>query len=72
MLIIIRLDHKLSYVTWKFIDISSVLGLLHRLDVSDVADVSEVHASSIFMVEVSVTDVYYCVYSFLALNFIPS
>jgi hypothetical protein len=33
-------------------DNNSVLGLLHRVDVGDVADASEVHASSIFRIEV--------------------
>jgi hypothetical protein len=34
-------------------DIDSVLELLHRVDVSDIADFSEVHGTSIFRVEVS-------------------
>jgi hypothetical protein len=37
---------------WSIIDINSVLELLHRLGIVDVVDVSEVHAASIFMVEV--------------------
>jgi hypothetical protein len=32
--------------------VNSALGLLHRVVVGDVADVSEAHAVSIFMVEV--------------------
>jgi hypothetical protein len=37
---------------WLIIDVGCVLGLLHRVDVGNVADVSEVHAPSIFSVEV--------------------
>jgi hypothetical protein len=33
-------------------DVNSVLELLRRVDVSEVANVSEVHAASIFMVDV--------------------
>jgi hypothetical protein len=33
-------------------DVNSVLGMLHRVDVGDVADVSEVHAALIFRVKV--------------------
>jgi hypothetical protein len=34
------------------IDVDSVLGLLHHVDVADVADIPEIHATSIFMVRV--------------------
>jgi hypothetical protein len=38
---------------WLITDVNSVLGLLHRVLVGDVVDVSEVHAASIFRVKVS-------------------
>jgi hypothetical protein len=43
-------DFRLSL--WLLIEVNSVLGLLHRVVVGDVVDVSEVHAGSIFIVEV--------------------
>jgi hypothetical protein len=41
-----------GFSRWLIIDVDFVLGLLHRVDVSDAADVSKVHAASIFRVEV--------------------
>jgi hypothetical protein len=32
-------------------DVNSVLGLLHHVDIGDVASVSDVHAATIFMVK---------------------
>jgi hypothetical protein len=37
------------------IDVNSVLGLLHRVDVGDITDVSKVHAASIISVEYPVS-----------------
>jgi hypothetical protein len=36
---------------WLIVDVNSTVGLLHSVDMGDVG-VSEVHATSIFMVEV--------------------
>lgn len=63
MLIITRLDEKFSYVTWRFVDVNYVLGLLHSVDMSDVASVSGVHPSFIFRVEVSVTETFDIVFT---------
>jgi hypothetical protein len=49
-MILIISDFRLS--RW-FIDVYSELGCLHRVDVSSVADVSEVHAAAMFRVKVS-------------------
>jgi hypothetical protein len=38
---------------WLITDVNSVLGLLHRVVVGDVADVPEGHAASILRVEMS-------------------
>jgi hypothetical protein len=40
-------DFRLS-LQWLLIDFSSVLGLLHLVIVNDYADVSDIHAASIF------------------------
>jgi hypothetical protein len=47
---IIAADFRLS--RWLIIDVNYVLGLLHSMIVGDVPDLSEVHAASIFKVEV--------------------
>jgi hypothetical protein len=39
------------------VDFTSVLGWLHCVDVSSVADVSEVHVTSVFRVEIYETSV---------------
>jgi hypothetical protein len=38
---------------WEIAGVNSVLGLLHRVDLGDVTDISEVHVASIFRVKVS-------------------
>jgi hypothetical protein len=43
-------DFRLSW--WLIIDVNSVLGLSHRVDVSEVSDVLKVQAASIFKVQV--------------------
>jgi hypothetical protein len=41
---------------WLITDVNSVLWLLHRVDVGNVADISEVHAASIFRIEVWISE----------------
>jgi hypothetical protein len=41
-----------TYLKFTNIAVNSVLGLLYHVNVGDVADISEVHALSIFSVEV--------------------
>jgi hypothetical protein len=45
----IYFDFRLSL--WRITDIKFVTGSLHRINVSDISHVSEVHAASIFTVE---------------------
>jgi hypothetical protein len=45
------LANGMSDMWWLIVDINSAIGLLHSVDVSDVG-ISEVHAVSIFMIEV--------------------
>jgi hypothetical protein len=52
-------DFRLSW--WLIIDVNSVLGLLHFVDVGNIAGVSEVRAASIFRVEACQL-VNFCVY----------
>jgi hypothetical protein len=42
-------------------DVNSVLGLLHRVNVGDVSDVSEVYATSIFRADVCRLLVFYAI-----------
>jgi hypothetical protein len=52
-------DHKITgSKNENTINVSSVLGLIHRINVGDI---SEVHASSIFKVEVCTFLIYFCV-----------
>jgi hypothetical protein len=45
-------DTAFRFSRWFIIDVNSVFELLHLVDVGDGADVSEMHAASIFRVYV--------------------
>jgi hypothetical protein len=50
---------------WFILDVGSVLWSMDHVDVSSVADVSGVHAASIFTVKVDRVDESSCMYRFL-------
>jgi hypothetical protein len=53
-------DFRLSL--WLTVDINSVLGWLYRLYVSNIADISEAHAASIFSVEECKMGEFLCIF----------
>jgi hypothetical protein len=48
--------------------VNSVLNLLHRVNMGNVADVAEVHTASIFTVEIFKKCEFPCIYSFVFLK----
>jgi hypothetical protein len=59
-----------GFMKCQFLDVDSVLTLLHRVDVSYVIDISEVHVASIFRVEVCrLVSFCACVYAYIQ-NFV--
>jgi hypothetical protein len=48
------LDYMLSW--WFIVDVDSILGISHCVDEDSVADISNVHAASIFRVEMCTVD----------------
>jgi hypothetical protein len=53
---------------WLTFDVNFAPGYLHHVDVGSVADVSKVHATSIFMVEEYRVGEFLCMYRFIFLK----
>jgi hypothetical protein len=48
----LRVIHDFRLTRWLIIDVNSVLGLYHRVDVSKVFDLLKLQTASVFKVEV--------------------